>query len=116
MESIESGWRIVRANVRQIVLLWLILLGVGLIWGILMLPVILLLAAMVGLPEMAVNALMQVPILTIATGVVLGIIALAVLVFLAGLYEVFKSTVWTLAYLELAPESGETAVGATAST
>lgn len=108
MESIQSGWRIVRANVGRIALLWLTLLGVGLVWGILMLPIILVLGAIVVLPVMGINAATQAPIPTIATAIVLGIPALAVLVFLAGLYEVFRSTVWTLAYLELAPELGET--------
>ncbi len=113
MDSIRHGYGIVRRHVKDVAIMWLILLGLGIGWFMVMIPVVILLVLLAGvvggLPALLVGWLASlmfeeaVPwILGAAVGIPIFILALAVpLALLSGLWKVFKSSVWTLTYREL---------------
>ena len=112
-ESIRRGYLMVRQNVKDVAVLWLIMLGLGIGWGILMIPVALLLlflgAVLGGVPALLAGVLANLAfggaapwIIGLAVGIPLFIVAVAgPLLFLGGLWEVFTSSVWTMTYREL---------------
>jgi len=112
-ESIRRGYFVVRQNVKDVAVLWPLMLGLGLGWGIAMIPVALLLLVLggviAGLPALLAGVLANLAfgdaaawIIGLAVGIPLFILVVAVpLLFLGGLWEVFKSGVWTLTYREL---------------
>lgn len=112
-ESIRAGYDLVRHNLKDVAIMWLIMIGLGLAWVIVMIPVALLLvfaATLIGgLPALLVGGLASlfvegaVPwILAAAVGAPLFLVTLIVpLTFLSGLFEVYKSSTWTLTYREL---------------
>jgi hypothetical protein len=113
IESIRQGFDFVRQHLKDVGIMWLIMVGLGLGWMIVMIPVTILLVvvgAMVsGFPALLVGGLTSlffegaVPwILAAAVGIPIFILVVAVPgLFLGGLAEVFKSSVWTLTYREL---------------
>jgi len=113
MESIRQGYAMVRRHLKDVVIMWLIMVGLGIGWTILMIPVVLLFmavgAALGGLPALVVGALAGLAfggaapwVLGAAVGLPIFILALAApLTFLGGLWEVFNSNVWTLTYRRL---------------
>lgn len=128
IESIRQGFGVVRQHLKDVVVMWLIMVGVSIGWTIALIavtivlfPVIILLiivgGVLGGLPALLVGGLASlffegaVPwILAGVIGIPIFILVVAVpWLFLGGLIEVFKSSVWTLTYRELrALESLET--------
>jgi hypothetical protein len=119
-DSIRHGFDVVRRHLKDVVIMWLIMVGIRIGWvialvfiSILLIPVILLLIVVGGivggLPALAVWGLTSiffegvVPwILAALIGAPIFILIVAVpWLFLGGLMEVFKSSVWTLTYREL---------------
>jgi len=117
-DSIRRGYAVVRGNLKDVGLMWLIMVGLSLGYRILMVPVGLLLigagAVLGGLPGLAVGGLAGLVsgepvavLLGLAVGVPIFILVLAVpLAFLGGLFEVFQSSTWTLTYRELQAVEG----------
>ena len=120
IEAIRQGFSVVRRHLRDVVIMWLIMVGVQIgltivmIAGVIVLfPIILLLivagGVLGGAPALLVGGLASlffegaVPwILGAAIGIPIFILVVAVpWLFLGGLVEVFKSSVWTLTYREL---------------
>ncbi|HUW09773.1 MAG TPA: hypothetical protein VM537_08585 [Anaerolineae bacterium] len=104
-QSIVYGYQIVRTNLRDSAVMWLLMFGVGLGWGIVMIPVfivVLLLAALVGgLPAWAIWQATEALWPTLLVGIPLFLLIMVpVLTFLNGLYLVFQSSSWTLTYRE----------------
>ena len=113
-ESILHGWQMVRHNLKDVFLMWLLMMGVSIGFMIAIIPVVLLLVGVgilvgggIGL---AIYALIQASSATSAwiTAIILGggafLLVLALpLLFLGGLREIFISTSWTLTYRELKP-------------
>ena len=104
-QSIVDGYQMVRTNLIDSAVMWLLMFGVGLGWGILMIPVfivVLLLAALVGvLPAWLIWQSTEILWLTLLVGIPLFFLVMVPpLVFLNGLYLVFQSSSWTLAYRE----------------
>lgn len=112
IESIRRGFGVARGNLKDVVLMWLIMLGISLGWLIVMIPVVLLaglLALLVGGVAFFIFAGLG---SLLATGltpwVIAGALAFPIflLVFLApvgfvgGLRETFVSSTWTLTYRE----------------
>ena len=120
-ESIREGYAMVRRNLKDVGILWLIMVGVQIGYAILTIPVGLLLLAIGALlgggVGLSVGALMRAftsgTVPWIAGGLVgLPIVMLVIglpMLFLSGLKETYVSTVWTLTYREL--RSGETLKG-----
>jgi hypothetical protein len=128
IESITHGFNMVRRHLKDVVIMWLIMIGIRIGWAIALIlitialiPIILLLivvgGVLGGLPALIVWGLASiffegaVPwILAALIGLPIFILIVAIpWLFLGGLMEVFKSSVWTLTYRELrALESLET--------
>jgi len=102
IESIREGFRMVRANLGNVVVLYILVAAVGIGFGIVMIPVALILIAIpagVGVAiYFAANSLTS----AIIAGVILGIPILLILIFISGLYRAYESTVWTEGYLQVA--------------
>lgn len=112
IESLQDGFNMVRTRLADSVIMGLILFGIGLAFGILMIPVVILLVLLAsilgGLPGLlaywiASQALEGIAPYVIGTVIFLPIFLLVVIIpssIIGGIYETFKSSVWTLTYRE----------------
>ena len=120
VESIQLGFAFVRANLRDVGLMWLIMIGIGLIWVVLIVPIFLLMLPVLvvfvllggvigGIPALIIGLIaglfLEGPIPWVIAGLIglpLFILVLsAPFLLLGGIVEVFKSSTWTLTYREL---------------
>jgi hypothetical protein len=113
MASIRRGWQVARQRLGDTVVMALILFGIGLGWFILMIPVYILLALagalLGGLPGLAAGFLTSLVTEGALPWIVGGLIGIPLFLlvfglpalFLNGLFKVFVSSSWTLAYREL---------------
>jgi hypothetical protein len=104
-ESIVYGYQMVRTNLRDSAIMWLLMFGVGLGWGIAMIPVFLVVLALAGVvgggPAWLIWQASENLWPTLLVGVPLFLLILIPpLTFLNGLYLVFQSSSWTLTYRE----------------
>lgn len=113
IESLQEGFGFVRRHLSDAAIMWLIMIGLHLAWGIVMIPVVILLiivgSLVAGLPALMVILLVSqvfsgavpwIAGLSVALPIFILVLA-APLTFLGGLAAVFKSSVWTLTYREL---------------
>lgn len=100
-DAIREGYRLVRANLGNVGVLYILLIGIGIAFGILLIPVLLVLIAIVAVAALAVYWLGNSVVAAIVTGVLLGIPAVILLVFIQAIFETFQSVVWTEGYLAL---------------
>jgi hypothetical protein len=124
IDSIRQGYAVARRHLKDVAIMWLLMVGVGLGVAIVMLLVtFLLLAAGVlvgGLPALVVGGLASlffeeaVPwILGAAVGVPIFLLVVIVpALLLGGLVEVFRSSVWTLTYRNLRAMEGQSSLSA----
>jgi hypothetical protein len=113
VEAIRRGYRMVREHLRDVAIMWLIMVGIGLGLAVAMIVVVILLVALGavlgGLPALLVGGLSSLALKgaapwILAAAVGLPIFLLVVVLpslFLGGVIEVFKSSVWTLTYREV---------------
>jgi len=113
LEAIREGFHLVRRHAGDVVLMGLLMVGLGIGVTLLGIPVIIALVVLGllagGVPGLLLGGLASlafdgaVPwIVGLVTGLPLFFLVFGVpALFLSGLYETFKSTVWTLAYREL---------------
>lgn len=104
--AIGQGIRLVRAHLQDVGLLWLLMLGIGLAYGLLMIPVLLLLLVlglvMGGGPAWLIYQVTGWPILAAVIGVPIFLATVIIPVaVISGFYEAFKSAAWTLAYRDV---------------
>jgi len=123
IDSIRVGFDFIKAHLGDTVIMWLIMVGLQIGWGIVMIPVVLILllvgGLLAGLAGVSVGGLSSlvfegaIPwILGFGVGLPIFILIMAApLVFLGGLAEVFKSSVWTLTYRELRALGGPAETG-----
>jgi len=119
--SVRHGYGLVKRYLKDVAVMWLIMLGLGLGLGLAMFVVGLVLfglgAVLGGLPALLVGILTgqiwegAVPwLLAAAVGLpIFVIVTVLPLLFVSGLVQVFKSSVWTLAYRELSAQEGAVA-------
>jgi hypothetical protein len=112
LESIKQGFSLVKRNLKDIIMMWLIIIGIQIGFGILMIPIVLimvvsagLIGGLFGLTVGGITSLILNGGLPIISGAVVGItIFLIVLItpiaFFSGLRETYTSTTWTLTYRE----------------
>jgi hypothetical protein len=105
--SIRAGLALVRSRFRESLITWLMLVGINLALGIVAIPLSLLGVGGVLLPPMAMMGLTESAPAAVATAIPLLLLVAAVSVFLGGLYLVFQSSVWTLAYREITAPAAE---------
>ena len=112
-DAIRRGWAIVRGRPADVIIMGLILFGVGLVFAIAMIPIVLVLVAVAavagGLPALLAGALTnifahgftpQIVAVLIGLPIFLAVLALP-LTFISGLLEAFSSSTWTLTYREV---------------
>lgn len=101
VDAIREGYRIVRANLGNVAVLYILVIAIGIGFALVMIPVALVL---IGIPAAAAIAAYWIANsirAAIAVGAVLGIPMLLAMLFIAGLYQVFESTLWTEGYLTI---------------
>jgi len=120
IESIRQGFGIVRRHLKDVVIMWLIMIAVQIAWvialiatAIVLFPAIILLiivgGVLAGLPALLIGGLASLIFEGAVPWILAGVVGLPIFilvmaapwVFLSGLMEVFKSSVWTLTYQEL---------------
>jgi hypothetical protein len=107
IESLKTGWQDVRKNLQDTFLMWLILVAVQIGFGIVMIPIGLILVALSvgiigGLGLLVYSVSSNVSIGLIILGIVLLILFLAIPISLVrGLGESYFESVWTLFYREI---------------
>jgi len=116
-DSFREGFGLVQRHLGDVALMWLLMVGIGIAWVIAMIPVSIILLILFGalgaivaaLPGLAVAGIASIFTSGATPWIIGAIVALPILmliisapfVFLNGLYEAFKSTVWTLTYREV---------------
>lgn len=120
IESLRQGWAFFKKNWKSAALMWLIMLGIGLGFGIaslflflLLIPVYLILlvpallaAAVPGLLVFGLASLFTSWPLALIVGVIIALpvfftVFFAPLFLIGGWFQIFDSSVWTLAYREM---------------
>ena len=104
--AVADAWGLLRGQPMQLLLMWLIMLLLFIGYGVVMIPVLILLLAVAAAAGIGVGAAVF-----SAAGSAIGALAAALPVFLflllvpllilSGIYEVFESSAWTLAWREL---------------
>jgi hypothetical protein len=108
-DSIRRGWELVKTNFIDVLLMWLIIIGIRIAYLVAMIPVVLLLLGIGALFGGGLGWLIYTllaggsTISAIVTSVIVGLslfmlIFVPPLLFLGGLRETFVSTDWTLTY------------------
>jgi hypothetical protein len=105
MDSLRSGWKLMRGFWKDVLILWLIMVGVQLGFGLVMIPVVLILLVLSGLLGggigFAIWAISQGAITAIIIGFILFILFVSIpSTFAGGLGETYFETVWTLFFRE----------------
>jgi hypothetical protein len=104
-QSIREGYQMVRANLRNAGLMWLVLFGVDLAVRVITVPLALVGFGLAAGAGAAVYAASQSMANAIVVGLVLALPTLLVMAAVSGVYLVFRSAAWTLAYRELPAQS-----------
>ncbi len=110
-EALATGYALARRRLKDMAVLWLLLfaigLGYGLVFVVVLVAVLLLAAAVGGGIGLAVHMLTQSVGWAVAAGLPLFLLILFVpTVFIQGLWLVFESAAWTLAYREITAAKG----------
>ena len=107
-DAISLGYAQVRGRLKDLGVLWLLMVGVGIAFAIVLIPIVLILLAVAGLMGGGLGYVLYTLSGSVGWAIGIGLpIFLLILgipmTFVSGLYETFKSSVWTLAYREVAP-------------
>jgi hypothetical protein len=112
-ESITQGFSLVQRNLKDVIMMWLIIIGIQIGYGILMIPIFLimlvsagLIGGLFGLSVGGITGLIMNGGIPIISGVVVGItiffiVLITPIAFFSGLKETYTSTSWTLTYREI---------------
>lgn len=103
--SIREGYRMVRAHLRHVGVMWLLLLGIDLAAGVIAFPLVLVGFGLATGAGAAVYAASESIAGAILVGLLLGVPAALVLALVGGVYLAFQSSAWTLAYREVQAQS-----------
>jgi hypothetical protein len=101
VDGIQQSYRLIRANLGQVIAMWLIMLVVGLLWGVVNLVLGLIALAFVGGPAAFMYAVFESGLAAVLGALPFLLVMLLAFAIVNMLYTVFGSTVWTLTYLEL---------------
>lgn len=113
IDALRQGYGIIRQHLKDIGMMWLLVLGIRIGWPIAMFPVgivLMIVAAILGIIVSLLAGLigalllkgLTLLVVTMGAGVFVFFLALSIpLAFLDGLQKVFLSSTWTLVYQEL---------------
>ena len=115
LAALRQSARLVRASLLDTGLMWLLLAGLRILWSVVMIPVVLVLvvvaATVGGIPAVAAYLLSHSLVWTVAVGLPLFLLVLIPAgAFVAGLFETYVSTSWTLTYREALSKFGDALV------
>ncbi len=113
-DSIREGYRQVRANLGNVAILYILNIGLGIGYGIVMIFVSLLLLGIPAGIAVVVGLATKDVLPAVIVGIVIGIPMLLILLFINGLYQTFESTLWTEGYLAITAPRTPAAVEAPA--
>ena len=110
--SIRQGWTLVRASLSETGLMWLVLAAFRLLWPLVMVPVLIvgvIVASVVGgVPAGLAYLISRSWVAAVVVGLPLFLIVFVPAVaYVQGLFELYQSTTWTLAYRETMARHGE---------
>lgn len=106
-DSLRESFGLIRHRFKDVAVVYLLLIGVGIGWGFVTLMVVLpvtLFSGLVagGIPALLVYLLSQSGLGAAVAGLPLGLLVMILIgSFASGLYLVYQSAVWTLAYLKI---------------
>jgi hypothetical protein len=107
-DALKAAWNLVRARLRESLLMWLLLLAINLGLALLAIPLGLMAAgAMVG-PAVAIYAATESIGGAILSALPVLLIVIAISLVIRGVYLTFRSAVWTLMFRELKSTEGIT--------
>jgi hypothetical protein len=98
-DAIREGYRIVRAHLGKVIVLYVLDFAIGLGYGFLMIPIVLVLLGLAAGAGALTYLLAQSIGAAIAVGGIAAIPMFAILLIISGIFETFESTLWTEAYL-----------------
>lgn len=107
MDSLRAAIQLLKRRFKDVAIMWLLMLGVGIGWGLvalfIVLPVSLLAVLLIGgIPAGLVYLISNSWVGAAVTGIPLGLLVLILINTAAtGFFLIYQSTVWTLAYLQL---------------
>lgn len=105
--SLRDAFGLIKQRFKDVAIVWLLMLGIGIGWAMIallvVLPISLIVAIFIGgIPAGLVYLISRSVIGAALTGIPLALLALVVVSGLAtGFYLIYQSAVWTLAYLEV---------------
>jgi hypothetical protein len=100
-DSLRDGYQLGRENLSQVGLVWVLLVGTGLAFGAITVPVAAVAFGVAGAPAAAYYAATGGVVGSVLLGFLFALPGMLLFSLLGGVYEVFRSAVWTLTYLEL---------------
>jgi len=98
--SIGTAFRLIRGNLKEVLLVWLILVAINLALSIVAIPLVVIgIVGVIG-PAVAAFALTESVAVTLLVLVPIALFFVLVAAFIGGLVLTFQSAVWTLSYRE----------------
>jgi len=109
--AMRTGWRLVRHNATDVLIMWLLMLGIGILFALAMIPVLLLVglitAVIAGGPGYIIYQATESIGWALAWGIPVGLLVFMIpLAFVGGLYLIFQSSVWNQMYNALVERTG----------
>jgi len=101
LDSIRDGYLMGRQNLRHVGVVWLLLFGIDLLIGIVAVPLFFTVFAAAATPGILTYLVSEAWAPTLLVSAPLIVLAILLMTLLAGVYQVFRSAVWTLTYLQL---------------
>lgn len=108
--ALRHGWELVRGRLRDVVIMWLLMFGAGLLWGMVVFIVFALAAGLAlvvaGGPAWLLYRLTDSPVPAVLWGMPVGFVVLMLpSLFITGLYAVFQAAVWNEVYRVIAGDA-----------
>lgn len=100
-ESIQDGYRMGRQNLRDVGMIWLLLLAIDIGVGIVLGPIALVVFGAAAVPGIFTYLATEAAAPTLVVSIPAVLLAVLIMSALAAIHQVFGSAVWTLAYREL---------------
>lgn len=102
LDAIGAGYTLMRDNLRQAGLMWLITLAINLAVGIILVPVIIVMSIAIVLLAGAGGLVGgNAPLLSLIISLPLLLVFIVIAVLVTGIYLAFNSAIWTLTFREL---------------
>jgi hypothetical protein len=101
LDSLRDGYYVGRENLRHVGLTWLLLFGTSLAFGAITTVLAAVVFGVAAAPAAAVYAATEAVLASVLVGILFAVPGILIFSLLGGVYEVFRSAVWTLTYLEL---------------